>query len=69
LLCGSDEVVEHLQNKLGIKMGQTTPDGKFTLKIVECLGACVGAPMFQIGNTYYEYLTPDKIDAILDSLD
>ncbi|MCG6969964.1 MAG: NADH-quinone oxidoreductase subunit NuoE [Gammaproteobacteria bacterium] len=69
LLCGSDEVVEHLQNKLGIKMGQTTPDGKFTLKIVECLGACVGGPMFQIGNTYYEYLTPEKIDTILDSLD
>lgn len=69
LLCGSDEVVEHLENKLGIKMGQTTPDGKFTLKVVECLGACVGAPMFQIGKEYYEHLTPEKIDAILDKLD
>ncbi|MGD8591567.1 MAG: NADH-quinone oxidoreductase subunit NuoE [Gammaproteobacteria bacterium] len=69
LLCGSDGVVEHLENKLGIKMGQTTADGKFTLKVVECLGACVGAPMFQIGKEYYEHLTPEKIDAILDSLD
>jgi NADH-quinone oxidoreductase subunit E len=69
LLCGSDGVVEHLENKLGIKMGQTTADGKFTLKVVECLGACVGAPMFQIGKEYYEHLTAEKIDAILDSLD
>lgn len=69
LLCGSDEVVNHLEQKLGIKMGQTTPDGKFSLKVVECLGACVGAPMFQIGKEYYEHLTPEKIDAILDKLD
>jgi len=69
LLSGSDGVVKHLENKLGIKMGQTTVDGKFTLKVVECLGACVGAPMFQIGKQYYENLTPEKIDAILDSLD
>ena len=69
LLCGSEEVVNHLENKLGIKMGQTTADGKFTLKVVECLGACVGAPMLQIDKNYYEHLTPDKIDAILDGLD
>lgn len=69
LLCGSEEVVSHLENKLGIKMGQTTEDGKFTLKEVECLGACVGAPMFQIGTEYYEHLTPEKIDSILDGLD
>jgi NADH-quinone oxidoreductase subunit E len=69
LLCGSEQVVEHLEQKLGIKMGQTTADGKFTLKEVECLGACVGAPMFQIGHEYYEHLTPEKIDAILDGLD
>lgn len=69
LLCGSDSVVKHLEEKLGIKMGETTPDGKFTLKVVECLGACVGAPMFQIGREYYENLTPEKIDAILDKLD
>ncbi len=69
MLCGSDEVVTHLQNKLGIKMGETTPDGRFTLKEVECLAACGGAPMFQIGKTYYEHLTPQKIDQILAGLD
>lgn len=69
LLCGSEAVVSHLENKLGIKMGETTADGKFTLKEVECLGACVGAPMFQIGHDYYEHLTPEKIDSILDGLD
>jgi NADH-quinone oxidoreductase subunit E len=69
LLCGSEEVVSHLEKKLGIKMGQTTADGKFTLKEVECLGACVGAPMFQIGREYYEHLTPEKIDSILDGLE
>jgi NADH-quinone oxidoreductase subunit E len=68
LLCGSEEVVSHLEQKLGIKMGETTADGKFTLKEVECLGACVNAPMFQIGREYYEHLTPEKIDSILDSL-
>jgi NADH-quinone oxidoreductase subunit E len=68
LLCGSDEVVAHLQRKLGIKLGETTVDRRFTLKEVECLGACCGAPMLQIGNTYYEHLTPAKIDAILEKL-
>lgn len=68
LLCGSEEIVAHLEKKLGVKMGQTTADGKFTLKEVECLGACVGAPMFQIGTDYYEHLTPEKIDSILDKL-
>lgn len=69
MLCGSDNIVEHLTQKLGIKMGQTTPDGRFTLKEVECLGACVEAPMFQIGETYYGNLTPEKIDKILEGLD
>jgi len=69
LLCGSDKIVEHLNNKFGIKFGQTTEDGRFTLKEVECLGACGGAPMFQIGKNYYENLTPEKVDQILDSLD
>jgi NADH-quinone oxidoreductase subunit E len=68
MLCGSDEVVKHLENRLGIKLGETSSDGRFTLKEVECLGACVGAPMFQIGDTYYEKLTPATIDKILDSL-
>ncbi len=69
LLCGSEDVVKHLEEKLGIKLGQTTPDGKFTLKEVECLGACAGAPMFQVGKTYYENLTPEKIDQILSTLE
>jgi NADH-quinone oxidoreductase subunit E len=69
MLCGSDNVVEHLQNRLGIKMGETTDDGRFTLKEVECLGACVNAPMFSIDKTYYEKLTPESIDQILESLD
>lgn len=69
LLCGSENIVGHLEKKLGIKMGETTSDGRFTLKEVECLGACVGAPMFQIGTDYYELLTPEKIDSILDQLD
>jgi NADH-quinone oxidoreductase subunit E len=68
MLCGSDQIVKHLQQRLGIKLGETTADGKFTLKEVECLAACGGAPMFQIGNTYYENLTPQKVDEILAGL-
>lgn len=69
MLCGSDGVVSHLESRLGIKLGETSGDGRFTLKEVECLGACVNAPMFQIDKQYYENLTPEKIDAILDALD
>jgi len=69
MICGSGKIVNYLQEKLNIKMGETTPDKRFTLKEVECLGACVGAPMFQIGEEYYEHLTPEKIDKILDNLD
>ena len=69
MLLGSEEIVKHLENKYGLKLGQTTPDGKFTLKEVECLGACVGAPMCLIGREYHEHLTPEKIDDILEKLD
>jgi NADH-quinone oxidoreductase subunit E len=69
MLCDSDMVVNHLQNRLGIGFGEVTADGKFSLKEVECLGACVNAPVIQIGNTYYEHLTPEKLDEILASLD
>lgn len=69
MLCGSDEIVSHLKNRLGIGFGEVTGDGKFSLKEVECLGACSGAPMFQIGRKYYENLTSEKIDSILDSLE
>ncbi|MCL5668891.1 MAG: NADH-quinone oxidoreductase subunit NuoE [Gammaproteobacteria bacterium] len=68
MLRGSDDIVRHLEKKLGVPLGQTTPDGKFTIKEVECLAACGGAPMFQIGKTYYENLTPAKVDEILDKL-
>ena len=69
MLCGSDDVVAHFEKRLGISLGETTKDGRITLKEVECLGACVGAPMLQIDKNYYENLTPETIDAILDGLD
>lgn len=65
-LCGSAEIVEHLQKKLGIKLGETTADGKYTLRSVECLGACVNAPMMQVDKDYHENLTTDKIDQVLE---
>lgn len=69
MLRGAEEIVAHLEKRLGIKAGETTPDGKFTIKIVECLGACVGAPMLQLGKKYYELLTPEKIDELLAGLE
>lgn len=69
MLRGSDEVVSHLEKRLGIKLGETTEDGRFTLKEVECLGACVNAPMFSIDKTYFENLTPETIDQILEGLE
>jgi NADH-quinone oxidoreductase subunit E len=63
---GVEEVIDYTEQKLGIKTGQTTPDGKFTLKAVECLGSCGSAPMAQIGKFYYENLTPEKIDKIIE---
>lgn len=69
MLLGSDKIVKHIEEKYGAKLGETTADGKFTFKEVECLGACVGAPMCLIGRDYHEYLTPEKIDEILDKLD
>jgi len=69
MICGSDDIVEHLNKKLGIGFGEVTADGNFSLKEVECLGACGGAPMMQIGDSYYENLTPDLIDSILDGLE
>lgn len=64
-LCDSDRIVEHLEKKLHIKMGETTQDGQFTLKEFECLGACTGAPMMQVNKDYHENLTPEKVDDIL----
>ncbi len=68
MLCGSDAIMAHLEKRLGIKPGETTADGRFTLRGVECLGACGGAPVMMVGKKYYENLTPDKIDQILQTL-
>jgi len=68
MLRGSNEVVNHLIGKLGIEIGETTRDGRITLKEVECLAACSGAPMMQVNQDYYENLTPERIDAVLESL-
>ena len=67
-LGGAERVTEFLSEKLGIKPGQTTEDGRFTLSEVECLASCGTAPMMQINDDYYENLTEAKIDEILDRL-
>lgn len=69
MLNGCDKIVKHLQNRLQVNLGETTADEKFTLREVECLGACANAPVVSIGQHYYENLTPEKLDKILDSLD
>lgn len=66
MISGSDDIVHYIQEKLGIAPGETTPDGMFTLKTVECLGACGYAPMMQLGKHYKEHLTRAKIDSIVD---
>jgi NADH-quinone oxidoreductase subunit E len=68
MLGGCGPLVEHLKKRLGIGFNETTPDGKFTFKEVECLGACANAPVIHLGHCYYENLTPEKVDAILDTL-
>ncbi len=67
-LLGADSLIEYLEEKLGIKKGETTPDKMFTLISVECLGSCSSAPMMQINDKYYENLTREKIDEILEDL-
>ena len=66
MLNGSDDIIKHIGDKLKIKPGQTTTDGLFTLKTVECLGACGYAPLMQMGKTYREHLTKEKVDAIIE---
>ena len=68
-IMGEPEITEHICSKLGIHVGETTEDGKFTVSRVECLGSCGTAPMMQIGFDYHEDLTKEKVDQILDSLD
>jgi NADH-quinone oxidoreductase subunit E len=67
-LRGADDIVEHFERKLGIKPGETSTDGMFTLKCVECLGSCGTAPMLQVGADYYENLTNEKVDQLIDKL-
>ncbi|MBL0151962.1 MAG: NAD(P)H-dependent oxidoreductase subunit E [Chitinophagaceae bacterium] len=66
MLNGSDDIVKYIYDKLGIKPGETTADGLFTLKTVECLGACGYAPMMQLGEHYREHLTKEKVDALVE---
>lgn len=69
MLRGSDEIVNHLQQKLGVGFNEVTPDGKYSLKEGECMGCCGGAPLMHINNTkMHEFLTPEKVDAILEEL-
>lgn len=66
MLNGSDDIIKYIYDKLGIRPGETTADGMFTLKTVECLGACGYAPMMQLGENYREHLTKEKVDAIIE---
>ena len=66
MLNGSDQIIDYIKQKLNIGIGETTADGLFTLKTVECLGACGYAPMMQLGKYYREHLTPAKVDAIIE---
>ncbi|MGH8189803.1 MAG: NADH-quinone oxidoreductase subunit NuoE [Steroidobacteraceae bacterium] len=67
MLCGGDELLAHVEKRLGIKVGESTADGRFYLKREEeCLAACNNAPMMMVDHVYYENLTPDKVDEILD---
>jgi NADH-quinone oxidoreductase subunit E len=70
MLVGSQSIVDHIENKLGIKLGESTADGRIYLKKEEeCLAACAGGPMMQVDHVYYENLTPEKVDEILDALE
>lgn len=66
MLRGSDDIIAYIKERLNIAVGETTPDGLFTLKVVECLGACGYAPMMQLGKFYKEHLTKEKVDQIID---
>jgi NADH-quinone oxidoreductase subunit E len=64
----AEPVISHIEKRLGIKAGETTPDGKFTLKVVECLAACGNGPVWQIGSVFYEKMTVEKADELLEYL-
>jgi len=67
-LLGAEHLIEHVSKKLGVRPGETTPDGKFTLATAECLGSCGTAPVMQVNDEYHENLTVESIDRILDQL-
>ncbi len=67
-LRGADNVIEQLQNRLNIKLGETTDDGLYTIKTVECMAACGGAPMLEVDKVYFENLTEEKVDQILSDI-
>ncbi|HUO81650.1 MAG TPA: NAD(P)H-dependent oxidoreductase subunit E [Gammaproteobacteria bacterium] len=70
MLCGSDSIVAHIEQKLGIRTGESTPDGRIYLKREEeCLAACVNAPMMMVDHVYHEHLTFERVDEILDALE
>jgi NADH-quinone oxidoreductase subunit E len=70
MLCGAETIVEYVEKKLGIRLGETTADGRITLKLEEeCLAACTGGPMMTVNGHYHEKLTPEKVDEILDGLE
>lgn len=70
MLMGSDTIVNHLEKKLNIKLGESTADGRIYLKVEEeCLAACAGGPMMQVNHKYYTDLTPEKVDEIIDALE
>ena len=68
MLNGSDEIIDYIKERLNIGVGETTTDGLFTLKTVECLGACGYAPMMQLGKNFREHLTKEKVDRIIEEL-
>lgn len=68
-LNGAEDIAEHIKQRLNIDFGETTEDGMFTLKEVECLGACCGAPMLQLDRDYHEFLTTEKVDELLDGVE
>jgi len=68
VICGGEEIIDYLKKKLEINIGETTPDGLFTLRTVECLGACGYAPVMQVNTEFHEFLTPEKVDLLLEDL-
>ncbi|OGB91913.1 MAG: hypothetical protein A2Z31_02250 [candidate division NC10 bacterium RBG_16_65_8] len=67
-LLGAEKLIRHLESRLGVRMGETTPDGRITLKRMECLASCGTAPSIQVDGVYYHHVTPEKLDALLDEL-